>query len=242
MADRMLLPFEYDAPPRRDVPVFRGSAAARAVRPPRGARTSCTRGSTTGGTHRGCTRDTTGTYVPPRYGGSTRYTAARREDVPLEASYSVDVQHRPRPPGRYRRAPVLPRGSQGRVPRRGLPAPASRYRRGRGAIAMTYFSSPPLSPRDPRYAIPAGARPRTGQSYVPAGDVPGAPPAVLGDGSPGTRPRRRSGSRSPPRRGAPGERVRDVPEPFPPGRRREQPPVRPREQGVRGPYRYEFAG
>jgi len=107
---------------------------------------------------------------------------------------------------------------------------------------MTYFSSPPLSPRDPRYAIPAGARPRTGRSYapyVPAGDVPGAPTAVLGDGSRVAGDRDLAPRRVAVPRGSGFVMFRN---PFPPGRRREQPPVRPREQGVRGPYRYEFAG
>ena len=133
-------------------------------------------------------------------------------------------------------------GSQGRVPRRGLPAPASRYRRGRGSdrhdVLLVASPVPEGSPvRHPgRGAPPYGTvvrpvRPRRGCTRSTdrrtRRRIPGS---------------RRSGSRSPPRRGARGSGFLMFRNPFPPGRRREQPPVRPREQGVRGPYRYEFAG
>lgn len=216
--------------------------------PPRGTRTSCPRGSTAGGTRRGCARGTARAYVRPRYVESTRYTMALRGDVPRpEPSDLFDVQHRRRPPGGYRRVPVLPAGEPGaRTAAGDSPAPAYRSAGAAGSDRQDVPPAPVHPRRHRRYGIPTGARPCTGRSYAPGaptGDVPGAPPAVLGDRSPGyTTP---AGDRDlAPRHDAvpSGNEFLMFLNPFPPvggGVRR---PVQPREQGVRGPYRYEFAG
>lgn len=137
-------------------------------------------------------------------------------------------------------------GSQGRVPQRGTPpagVPVPPVPP--GAIARTYLP--------PRYSPggTGGTASRPGRAPVRDGRTPRTSPAGMyrehrppySATAPRVHdPRRRSRSRSPPRRGAPGSRFMMFRNPFPRGRRGEQPPIRPREQGVRGPYRCEFAG
>ena len=160
-------------------------AETSAAPPPRGTRMSRTPGdrspSTARGTRPGCTGSTGRTFAPavlPAVPGTPR-CAARTSPA---SSDLFDVSTAGVLPGGPARAGAAGGGSQG-GPRR-----PPRYRRGRGSDRLDVL--PVASPvsGDPRYAIPTGARPRTGRSYAPgapAGDVPAAPPAALGDRSPG---------------------------------------------------------
>jgi hypothetical protein len=116
---------------------------------------------------------------------SARYTAARPASSRSTCSACSTAGVLPGVPARAGAAG----GAKGAYRGGGLPAPASPVPPGTGERSPRRSSRRlPLSPGDPRYAIPTGARPRTGRSdapAAPAGDVPGAPAAVLGDRSPG---------------------------------------------------------
>lgn len=114
-----------------------------------------------------------------------------------------------------------------------LPAPASPVPPGTGERSPRRTSRRLPCPR----GIP-GTPSRPGRTPVRDGRTPREPPPGMyrqhrpprsATAPPGTRPRRRSGSRSPPRRGALRERVPDVPGPVPPfGGERQTPRTTPR--------------
>lgn len=206
-------------------------AETSAAPPPRGARMSRTPG--------GPVAEYGGQYPPGMYRQHRRGERPPGTPRPPRAARHVRraVQHRRRPPRGTGARRCCWWGSQG-GPRRGnSPRRAARYRRGRGSDRLDVLAVASPVSGDPRYAIPTGERP------VRDGRTPRAPPPGVyrqhrpprsATAPPGTRPRRDAVLS--------GNEFLMFRNPFPRvggGVRR---PVRPREQGVRGPYRYDFAG
>lgn len=178
---------------RTGAPVLPVSAMTSAAPPPRGTRTS-----RTPGTGRRVRRAVPAGDVPGAPPGRTSARYCRRYPVhrgaprgrpPPRASRHVRRAAPPASSPGDRRAPVLLVGVPGARTAAGTPpggVPRTAGDAGDDRHDVLPIASP--VPGHLRYAIPAGARPRTGRSYAPgapAGDVPAAPPAALGDRSPG---------------------------------------------------------